>query len=333
MRYRFERHGLLGTVIELTLGGVTRRCENPDPSVGHSGDAMVDDLAHQAFLALTTEIERLQSVFSVFEPDSELSRWRSGRHQSKSPEFNQLMACALEWQQLSRGTFNPLTGRLNELWTAGQETGEIPDDPVLSRTVAEIAEPCFEMIGGAAVAVGPSHGLNLNAMAKGFIVDLALNEVERTLRHSGLIAATVMVNAGGDISHRGSVPARIGVENPFRPYDNEPPLVVIDLDNRAVATSGGSRRGFAIGGTNHSHLLDPRTGLPVSASAAVTVIADDAMTADVAATAAAVMEPGEAVTWIDQLPVATVGPISAMAVAADGVQFTSSQWLGPPTQH
>ncbi len=272
------------------------------------------------------EIERLQAIFTAFDPSSELCRWRDGTLSRPSPEFNHLMEQVLMWWERSRGAFNPLAGRLGTLWAEAERSGRPPDDDELSQTAAGVQEPCFSMIDGVAVVDGDCRELNLNAVAKGYIVDRSLDTLERWLEENGLGVDAVVVNAGGDICQRGVAPSLIGIENPLRPYDNEPPLTTIELHNGAIATSGGRRRGFTVGGRRYNHLLNPRTGLPVTHTASVTVMAGDAATADVVATAAAVMAPTDAVDWIDSFSLDSATPTAAMVIQPDGARHTTAWW-------
>lgn len=85
-------------------------------------------------------------------------------------------------------------------------------------------------------------------------------------------------------------PWPLGLQSPF----GEELLGKINVPAGAVATSGHYRRHALIGGRQYSHIIDPRTGSPVSSPASVTVIAPDAITADLLATAITVLgrEPG-----------------------------------------
>ncbi len=272
------------------------------------------------------EIERLQAIFTTFDPSSELCRWRDGTLPRPSPEFSRLMGQVLMWWERSEGAFNPLAGRLGTLWAEAERSGRPPDDDELSHTVAGVQKPCFSMVDGVVTVEGDCRDLNLNAMAKGYIVDRSLDALERWLDGNRLDIEAMVVNAGGDICQRGAVSSLIGIENPLRPYDNEPPLTTVELHNGAIATSGGSRRGFTVGERRHSHLLDPRTGLPVTNTASVTVVTGDAATADVVATAAAVMGPTGAVDWIDSLSVDSAAPIAGMVIRPDGTRHTTAGW-------
>ena len=138
-------------------------------------------------------------------------------------------------------------------------------------------------------------GLDFNAIAKGRIVDRS------ALAAAAAGAREVLLDIGGDIRHLGSSRQRVAVADPRDPADNAPPGAVITLSGEAVATSGGTYRGFRVAELWYSHVLDPRTGRPVRGTAAATVIAPDCATADVLATAFNVLAPHESLALADSL--------------------------------
>jgi FAD:protein FMN transferase len=100
---------------------------------------------------------------------------------------------------------------------------------------------------------------------------------------SGRIA-TGLINAGGDLAAIGAGPEgagwRIGIENPQLRHGE--PVAVIEVTDRAVATSSIAIHQWSASGTPVHHLIDPATGRPADGGvAAVTVIADSAINAEV----------------------------------------------------
>lgn len=261
--------------------------------------------------AVAAEMIRLEGIFNAFDTSSELSRWKRDELPDPSPELCTVMATALDWQVRSGGRFHPLAGTMSAVWIAAERAGVRPQRAALAALAADIAAPRYRIELGRPVRAGDCTDLNLNAIAKGFIVDRALEVVA----DHGL---AVMINAGGDLAHRGPRPIDISLENPLRPFDNEPPLLVMPIANAAIATSGGARRGFRFGDRRHSHVIDPRTGWPADRLASITVIANDAMTADVVATVLGVQAPAAALA---EAP--TLG-VECIVVTNDGIVHRST---------
>ncbi len=279
--------------------------------------------AHAAEAAILAEAVRLERAFTVFDPASELCRWRSVAAVTAGPELSRLLALAAWWHERSGGAFNPLTGELTDRWHRAEAVHVEPSADELADLAASIAETRFAVSDDGRVhRTGDCRALDLNALAKGHVVDLV---VEHALAAFDL--ERLVVNAGGDLVHRGSAALRLGVEDPHRPYDNVPPLAVLEVAERAVATSGRSRRWFTVGGVRRSRVLDPRTGRPVRHAASATVVAPDAATADVVATVASVLEPAAAVAFVDGLAGDGIAA-ACLVVTEDGACHPSAGWPG-----
>ncbi|MGA9276379.1 FAD:protein FMN transferase [Ilumatobacter sp.] len=289
---------LLGTLIEVRLRGA-------EPAALDVVNRLVVDA-----------IVRLQAVFSVFDEQSELSRWKRGEVDQPSAELVTVMSAAHEWQERSLGAFNPMTGLLSDVWLRAEERSSVPTAAELYEVASSIARPRFEITGGRLRRTGDCAALNLNAIAKGFIVDRASD-----LAMSSGDISMIVVAAGGDVLQRGAPAAKVGIENPLRPYDNEPPLTVIDLADAGLATSGAARRGVQIDGRRFSHVIDPRTGEPVDRQASISVVAPDAMTADVLATTLGMTNPAAAIDASTSFP-----ECACLVIGVDGSRWADQTW-------
>jgi thiamine biosynthesis lipoprotein len=131
--------------------------------------------------------------------------------------------------------------------------------------------------------------LDLGAVAKGFAIDLAAEEL------SGL--AGFAVNAGGDVRVHGrnaaGEPWRIGVRHPRQPDEL---ISALSLREGAVCTSGDYERRSSQGG----HILEPATKSPAGSLVSVTVLAPTAMLADALSTAAFVLGPEAGVKFLEE---------------------------------
>lgn len=273
----------------------------------------------EAEALLLTEIERLESVFSAYRPDSEFCRWRSSNDDATRPsgDLTDLLRLAADWQRRSNGIFNPAVGLLTTCWQAAAHLGRLPASDYLQARADAIAAPRFTVDDeGHVLKLGDCSVLNMNAIAKGFIVQRAADHVRANIEVDGLV-----VNIGGDLVHWGSPKLEVTIENPHRPFDNEPPIAVTTLVGQAMATSGGARRGVTIAGRHYSHVIDPRSGQPCDAVASATVVAPDAATADIVATVVSVLAPSEGVEFVNGL-----ADVEALVVGADKQVSTSHGW-------
>jgi thiamine biosynthesis lipoprotein len=122
-----------------------------------------------------------------------------------------------------------------------------------------------------------AHPIDLGGIGKGLAVRWAAARV----RHVGI--SSFLLDAGGDIATSGPGPDggpwRIGVEDPAGGPD---PLVVVAIDDGAIATSSVRRLRWVVDGRRRHHLVDPATGEPADGGlTAVTVAAADPAWAEV----------------------------------------------------
>lgn len=237
------------------------------------------------------EIERLEELFSRSIPDSDVSRINNNAGQKPvkvSPEVFYVTEQALEYAEMSDGVFDPTVAPLTDLWGFfSDQEYRVPE--------AEEIEDTLPLVDYSLVELDPEEqtvylpvsgmGLELGGIAKGFIVDQALE----ILIDAGVESA--YVNAG-DIGLLGTRPDgepwRIGVRNP---RDERDMIAVLSLQDIGVDTSGDYERGFEEDGVKYHHILNAKTGMPAMELASVTVLSATTMEADVLSTLAFILGP------------------------------------------
>ncbi len=132
---------------------------------------------------------------------------------------------------------------------------------------------------GATITLAAPALLDVGAAGKGQLVDLVAAE----LRACGV--GEYVVDAGGDLVHRGPDALRVGLQAPGDPTHV---LGVVDVRDRALCGSAVDRRAW---GDGLHHVVDARTGTPTSDVVATWVVADRAMDADGLATALFFADP------------------------------------------
>ena len=263
-RHRARFEGVLGTVLELQLLS--------DGS--HS--------AREAEAQALAEIDRLEAVYSRYLEGSELNRWQRGEVKELSDDLRWLLLEAERWMEQTGGAFNPAVDAVQTL----HKQNPIPSEAQLEPLRAALRAPLWGWEGNRAVK-HTALSLNFNSFAKGHIADCA---AAAALRLEGV--QQVMINLGGDLCHRGKDALEVAIAHPFSRADNAPALARLSIRNQGVATSGHTQRG--------RHLFDPRTAQPVSGVTQATVVAQNAATADVLATALCVLEPHQGLALADQ---------------------------------
>ncbi len=281
--------------------------------------ASIEASGPQAETAVLAEIDRLEKVFNAYNPSSELSRWQATFEQevSVSSELAHLLYEAESWRSKTKGTFNPATEALTRLWAEHARSGQpvakseiIPLVEVMNRPLWEVN---LEKSTARRLTTLP---VTLNSIAKGFIIDRACAAATMV---DGV--GQVLINIGGDLRHFGTKPLSVAIADPRNDAENAVPIDRVSICNQGLATSGDYRRGFQIGQQWYSHLLDPRTGWPVESLVGVSVIAPDALQADVLATAFSILKPGESIELADSQQ-----DVGILLIDRNGRQFSNSFW-------
>ena len=200
-----------------------------------------------------------------------------------SPRLATVIRRAAEIEILSVGRFNAGLGNLTELWGLHDVTNPpaaLPDpSEIEARIKGGVGAELLDWDGDRIVSGRTFLMIDLGGIAKGAI----LEDSVQILRELGVNHA--IVNIGGDLTVIGNVngrPASIGIRSPIA----EKPLASLDVaGGETVVTSGNYERYIEIDGQRYNHILNPQSGYPVEHTASVTVVHDDAMLADAAATA------------------------------------------------
>ena len=249
-------------------------------------------------------LNRVDRGMSTWREDAEIVRFnrQSGPQPFRfSPETRRVVVAALELARETAGAFDPTVGPLVALWGFGPGAAESdPSDEQLARARARVGwrHLAWDEEGRLTGRVGGVE-LDLSAIAKGYAVDAVVDELARD-RPLGLL-----VEIGGEVRSLGAKangePWRVGIENPIAPGSGLE--AVVELNGRALATSGDYRQARIVDGERRSHVLDPRTGRPArSGVASASVVAPSCMEADAVATALMVLEPDAALAWVEERP-------------------------------
>ena len=278
--------------------------------------AVDEATARAAEGAALAEFDRLEALLSAFQPDSEWSRWRRGEVTAPGPEVTALLVLAEHWHSASEGAFNPQAGVLRQRWLAAERDQEVPDPGELADLAAGIQQLHYRVVDRGIERAGDCSDLDLHALAKGWIVDRA---AEAATAAGGV--SEILVNAGGDLLHRGTGEIVVGIEDPRRPFDNVASMVRVRLSDGGLATGSDARRPVTIRGRRFSHVIDPRSGQPVEHILSASVLAPDAATADAVATVVGVLPVAEGVSFAEALP-----GVGCCLLAADGTLVRTDVW-------
>ncbi|MEN9632654.1 MAG: hypothetical protein RL077_1058 [Verrucomicrobiota bacterium] len=301
--YAFAHEHVLGTSLELTLAAKS---------------ALAAEAGETAALA---EIDRLAAILSSYDATSEFSRWQATREVdvAVSIELFEVLALFDTWRERTGGALDAAAEVAGRLWKTAGTRQVLPTADEIAQAVAVARQRHWRLDAQRRTARHLSGApLVLNSFTKSYIIERA---VGRALAAGEL--ETVVMNLGGDIVVRGAHAVRLAVADPEAEAENDLPLTHVGVSDRAVATSGGYRRGVDIRGHWYSHLVDPRTGWPVDHVRSATVVAARATDAGALATALAVLPAEEGL-----LLAASVPGAECLIVVSDGRRLTTAGWRG-----
>ncbi len=222
------------------------------------------------------EIDRLETILSLYRPESALSRLnRDGQLDAPPFELLECLSLAGAVHRASGGRFDPTIQPLWKLWAKSAANGKRPDAKAVERARADTGWGKVRL-EAAAVTMSPDMALTLNGIGQGYVAD----RVAVLLEAEGL--TDILIDTG-EFRALGGRPG--GGEWPVRLETGER----LALRQRAVATSAPLGTTFDQAGRD-GHILDPATGMPAPANwRAVSISAPSAAIADALATAACLL--------------------------------------------
>jgi thiamine biosynthesis lipoprotein len=237
--------------------------------------------------------ERLASIdasMSSYRSDSTLEQFNQQQTvgpQEVGAEIVQLVRKGLRVNQASDGCYDLSIKPLFDLWGFTKDEFSVPDETAIQQSLREIGMAKVTVVDDTHLQKHtPSLQIDLSSIAQGYSVA----QVAQVLEHQGIV--NYLVEIGGELVVKGRKPDgkawRVAIEKPLP--DQRRIAKIITLENGdtplAVMTSGTYRHFYDDNGTRYSHILDTRTGYPVThQTVSVTVLYPDATLADAWSTA------------------------------------------------
>lgn len=243
--------------------------------------------AEKAFNALRVSFDKDNQLWHAWHP-SELTRINQAISQGKSitvsDEVARVIQQAKTLSKQSNDLFNPAAGKLFQLWGYERDDWLVSHAPPKQSDIdtwlnAHPTMADIEVDGNTIRSDNPMVQLGFDGFAKAYAINTAID----ILKKQGIDNAVVKI--GGDlraIGSDGDHPWLVTVRHPQQ--QGAVGLIAVSQD-QSVFTSDNVDRYFSYQGKKYPHIMDPRTGYPARDVAAVTVMTDDAATADAAATA------------------------------------------------
>ena len=239
---------------------------------------------------IESQLAQVDASLSPFNKRSIITAINENRDTVVNKMFTDVFTLAMKISDITDGSFDITVAPLVNAWGFGFKGGAMPTRHQVDSLKRLVGYRKVSLANGRVTKSDPRIMLDCSSIAKGYGCDV----VAHYLRSKGI--DNYMIEIGGEIVTRGisekRLPWKIGVTKPTDDSlnVNQEIQTVINVTDKAMATSGNYRNFYYKNGRKYAHTIDPSTGYPVQHTIlSSTVIADDCATADAYATAFMVM--------------------------------------------
>ncbi|MFH1715625.1 MAG: FAD:protein FMN transferase [Elusimicrobiota bacterium] len=264
---------LMDTVVEITLKNTVN----------------ADKIFHDAF----HEMSRVDEEFDRYNNKSFVSRLNNGDMAALTDELLKIIEISLSIGDTTYGAFDITVAPLVDLWDF--KNSKIPHERQIKNALRFVGYNKIILNEKSKLVIAKGVKIDLGGIAKGYAIDRAVSVIKEQGMNSAL------VNAGGDVfalGRKGKRPWKIGIQHPRK---SDALLGVLEVENKAVVTSGDYERFFIKDDKRYHHIIDPKTGYPAYGLISVTVVADSAEYADALSTGLFVLGKERALKLIESL--------------------------------
>ena len=231
-----------------------------------------------AVTAAEAEIERLDSLLSTGDTESEIYKLNQNGSAVLSEDASYLVERAIELNEETDGAFDIAIYPVMEAWGFPTQNYQVPSEETIQLLLplTDASEMLYEKDSRKISFGKEGMKIDLGGIAKGYtsarIIDI-FKEYD---------ISSAMVNLGGNVQVLGTKTDgnlwRIAIQNPD---DEEDYLGILSVRDKAVITSGGYERFFEQDGKTYHHIIDPETGYPAeNGLTSVTIVSTDGTLAD-----------------------------------------------------
>jgi len=249
------------------------------------------------------ELNKVDASLSTFNKTSIISQINSGKSPTVDDMFADVFTLAADISKETDGAFDITVAPLVNMWGFGFKHNTMPNSHSVDSIKHFIGYDKVALQGRKVVKKDSRVTLDCSAIAKGYGSDV----IARLLKSKGI--DNFMIEIGGEIVTKGlsekRLPWKIGVTKPSDDSlnTNQEIQTVLNVTDKAMATSGNYRNFYYKGGKKYAHTIDPHSGYPVQHSLlSATVLANNCATADAYATAFMVMGIEKAKIILDKHP-------------------------------
>ena len=235
---------------------------------------------------IRAELMKVDQSLSPFNESSIISQINRNESDVKTNEmFLSVVQLAQQISKETEGAFDITVAPLVNMWGFGFKKEQTPSKETVDSILAITGYEKISITNGKVIKQDPRIMLDCSAIAKGYGCDVVAHFLKkRDIKN-------FMVEIGGEIVTSGmnsrKEPWHIGVTKPTEDSLNigNELQTVLNITDKAMATSGNYRNFYYKDGKKYAHTIDPKTGYPVQHNIlSATVLANNCATADAYAT-------------------------------------------------
>ena len=231
-------------------------------------------------------MQQVDNSLSPFNKSSVITAINNNTSTKADNYLTEVFTLAQTVNKETDGAFDITVAPLVNAWGFGFRSGTRPTETQIDSLLTIVGQEKVTLKDGEIIKSDPRIMLDCSAIAKGFGVD----KVAEFLAGKGI--KNYLVEIGGEISARGKnsrgTEWNIGVTKPVDDSlsINQENQAVLQITDKAMATSGNYRNFYYEGGKKYAHTINPHTGKPAQSDIlSATVIAQSCAVADAYATA------------------------------------------------
>jgi thiamine biosynthesis lipoprotein len=252
------------------------------------------------------KVEKILNDFdmslSLYNDSSIISKLNRNEDVTVDSFFTEVFKKSVLISGMTDGAFDVTVGPLVKAWGFGPDGHKNFTESKRESLMKLVGMSKVSLRNGHLIKSDPGIKLDFNAIAQGFSVDV----ICRFFDNQGI--KNYLVEIGGEVRGKGTKAGalwRIGID---KPVDNnmspgEDLQAIIEISDKAIATSGNYRKFYIEDGVKYSHHIDPRTGYTVKNNLlSVSIITNECAMADGVATGCLVMGKKKTIEFLGNHP-------------------------------
>ncbi len=262
-----------------------------------------DSLSAQGYIdTVITEVTRIENLISDWRPQTQISQVNQNagiKPVKVDKEVFELTERALYLSEITGGAFDISFAAMDRIWKFDGSMTEMPSPETIKRSVEKVGYKniILDKVNSTIFLAREGMKIGFGALGEGYAADKC-----RELMISKGVPAGI-VNGSGDMNswgtHPDGSPWKVGITNPVK---SNQIFAVLPLYKSAVVTSGSYEKFVMFNGKRYTHIINPKTGYPVTGLSSVTITGPSAEFANGLSTSIMVLGKDEGLKLLGKFP-------------------------------